>query len=145
MRFGVHISIAGGLTRAAERAGALGCTAMQIFARNPRGWRPAPLPLPQAAGFVRTTAAAGIHPVVVHAPYLVNLASPDGGIYERSIGAIVEDLRRCRPLGASCVITHIGSHTGRGEEYGLKRNPAALKRIFGEDRGGAMLLLERLG
>ena len=142
MRYGVHVSIAGGLAKAAERGRALRCTALQIFARNPRGWKAAPLSPSDAAAFAGSMESGAVERVVIHAPYLVNLASPDASIRERSIGAVVGDLRRCRPLGASFVVTHIGSHMGRGEEYGLRRVASAITRIFGEYRGRAMLLLE---
>src|SRR5512139_1926477 len=85
LRLGVQVSIAGGVEEAVFRARELGCTALQIFSRNPRGWSPAPLVSSAAAKFRRQVQEAGIDPVVVHTPYLLNLASGDENLYRRSI------------------------------------------------------------
>ena len=86
-RIGKHISIAGGLVRALERTRDLGCSSLQCFSRNPRGWATSPLSEEDAEAFREARAALDIDPVVIHTNYLVNLAAPDPFIRQRSIEA----------------------------------------------------------
>lgn len=141
-RIGVHVSIAGHIYESLERAKALGCDTMQIFSRNPRGWQAAALGKDDAATFRRLKAEYDICPVVIHIPYIINLATPDDKLYEKSIEAYIEDIARVDLLGAEYFVTHLGSHTGSGEASGLKRFAAALNAIMERARPKAMILLE---
>jgi deoxyribonuclease IV len=127
-RLGLHLSIAGGVEKAADRARDLGCTAMQIFSRNPRGWNPAPLPPESIRIFKEKITERAIDPVVVHTPYLLNLASGDRVLYRRSVEALSEDLRRAELLGARYVVTHLGSAGAEGPAEGRMRVIKALKK-----------------
>jgi len=142
MRIGVHVSIAGKIYESLERAKALGCAAMQIFSRNPRGWQVTKLDPKDVAEFKRLKAAYDIRPIVVHIPYIINLATPDDGLYGKSIDAYIEDIGRSDALGAEYFVTHLGSHVGTGEEGGIKRFTAALCQIIKKAKPRTMILLE---
>src|SRR3989338_7430442 len=121
MRIGVHVSIAGKIYEALERARALGCNTMQIFSRNPRGWEAAKLEKADVEEFKRLKAKYDIRPVVVHIPYIINLATPDDKLYRKSINAYIEDIERADILEAEYFVTHLGSHVGSGEDNGIRR------------------------
>jgi deoxyribonuclease-4 len=140
-RLGLHVSIAGGIEKAADRARDLGCTAMQIFSRNPRGWNPAPLPPESIRIFKEKITERAIDPIVVHTPYLLNLASGDRVLYRRSVEALSEDLRRAELLGARYVVTHLGSAGAEGTAGGHLRVIEALKKAA-PARFSVTLLLE---
>src|SRR5512133_2513029 len=112
MKIGFHVSIAGGISRSVERAQELGCTCMQIFSRNPRGWTVKPLDKNDIAEFKRARENTGIAPVFVHTNYLINLASFRPELYEKSIEQFVIDLERTEALGAEYLVTHMGSANG---------------------------------
>ena len=116
MRLGVHVSIAGKIYEAVDRAKALNCECMQIFSRNPRGWQATKLDKADVEEFKKRRKEAGITPLVVHIPYLINLASPEDRLYEKSIQAYLEDIRRADLLGAEYFVTHLGSHKGKGRD-----------------------------
>ncbi len=142
MRIGVHVSIAGRIYESLERAKSLGCNTMQIFSRNPRGWQAAKLDPDDVAEFRRLKIKYDIRPVVIHIPYIINLATPDGVLYKKSIAAYIEDIRRADELGAEYFVTHLGSHVGSGEEGGIERFAAALREILKKARPKTMVLLE---
>jgi len=142
MRLGFHISIAGGIQESVPRAKMAGCGTMQIFSRNPRGWKALKLDREDAVVFRRARKEAGIHPVLVHIPYLINLASPDNELYKRSIDSYKSDIARADLLGAEYFVTHMGSHRGSGEKAGLERFANAIIRVIREVQPAAMILLE---
>ena len=142
MRIGLHVSIAGKIYESLERAKALGCNTMQIFSRNPRGWQVTKLDPKDVAEFKKLKAAYDIAPVVVHIPYIINLATPDGKLHKRSIDAYVEDVRRADELGAECFVTHLGSHVGTGEDGGIARFARALNEIIARAKPKTAILLE---
>lgn len=118
-RIGKHISIAGGLVRALERAHELGCTSLQFFSRNPRGWATSPLTDEDAWAFREARVAFDLDPVVIHTNYLVNLAAPDPFIRHRSIEAFRDELDRAERLGADYLVVHPGSARGAGVDAGI--------------------------
>ena len=130
MLLGMQVSIAGGVYEAVTRAQELGCTAMQIFARDPRQWRRTKLKAQDIEEFRRRRASSGIEKVFIHIPYLINLASPLHGLFRGSITAYVQDMREARVLGADYMVTHMGSHKKSGEKRGLKKITIALNRIL---------------
>jgi len=142
MRIGLHVSIAGHIYESLERARALGCDTMQIFSRNPRGWQVLPLVSSDVAEFRRLKAKYDISPVVIHIPYIINLATPDDRLYKMSIDAYVKDVKRADELNAEYFVTHLGSHTGSGEDNGIKRFSDALKEIIKRADPKTMILLE---
>lgn len=142
MLIGFHVSIAGSLDKAVDRAMDLGCSTFQIFTRNPRGWAFSPLDAAVASGFRIKLAESGISPVLDHMPYLPNLSSANGEVYGKSIATLKAELRRCDTLGIPCLVTHLGSHLGAGLEEGRKRLVNAITSALEETDARCMILLE---
>jgi deoxyribonuclease-4 len=142
MKLGFHVSIAGGFSRSVERAQELGCTCMQIFSRNPRGWTVKPLDKHDVAGFKKARELAGIAPVFVHTNYLINLASSKPDLYEKSIEQFVVDLDRTEAIGAEYLVTHLGSASGQNEDWMIGRVADALATALKLHPPTAMVLLE---
>ena len=107
MRFGFHISIAGGFSRVVERAHVRGCETIQFFYRNPRGWKYSPLNKKEVKAFRSSIQSSTLSPVFLHMPYLLNIASLKSKFYRRSIHSIATDLKRAEQLGAQYLIVHI--------------------------------------
>jgi len=142
IRVGCHVSIAGSLSDAVGRAEKRGCDCFQIFSRNPRGWRFKDLTDVDIAGFREQLAASGLGPVVDHMPYLPNLASPKGEVYEKSVVTLTAELGRCDALGIPYLVLHLGSHLGAGIEEGRKRLIDGILQAFDAAAGEVRLLLE---
>lgn len=142
MRIGVHVSIAGKIYDAIDRAEELGCETIQIFSRNPRGWQVTKLNPEDAAEFRKRKKEADIFPVLVHIPYLINLATPDDALVKKSMAAYIEDLERTDMLGAEYFVTHLGSHVGSGEDAGIKRFADSMNIILKRAKPKCMILLE---
>lgn len=142
MRFGFHVSISGGFSLAVQRAHELGCSTMQIFSRNPRGWTVKPLDKDDIAEFKRLRGQYDIGPVFVHTNYLINLASSKTDLYERSIEQFVIDLERTEHLGAEYLVTHLGSASGQEPEWMIDRVAGALNMAMRLHAPQAMILLE---
>jgi len=142
IRVGCHVSIAGSLSDAVGRAEKRGCDCFQIFSRNPRGWRFKDLTDVDIAGFREQLAASGLGPVVDHMPYLPNLASPKGEVYEKSVVTLTAELGRCDALGIPYLVLHLGSHLGAGIEEGRKRLIDGILQAFEAAVGEVRLLLE---
>jgi deoxyribonuclease-4 len=126
MNLGAHMSIAGGMSRALERARLAGCNAVQVFTRNQMRWASPPLNDEDVRLF--KAASAGFFSVFAHASYLINPASPDNEQFHRSVAALAEELNRCRRLGIGMLVLHPGSHRGAGESAGIRRVSEALNR-----------------
>lgn len=142
LRLGVHVSVAGGIDRAVSRAQEKGGDAFQIFSSNPRGWLSSPISPQSAEKFVSCLSQSGLFPAVDHMPYLPNLASARDEVYLKSVQALAEELERCRILGISYLVTHLGSHLGAGRESGMVRIVSALQAALQGERGRTVLLLE---
>jgi deoxyribonuclease-4 len=142
MRLGFHVSISGGFSLSVQRAFELGCTCMQIFSRNPRGWTVKPLNQDDIAEFKKLREKWDIGPVFVHTNYLINLASPRPDLYERSIEQFVIDLERTEALGAEYMVTHLGSASGRDAEWMIDRVSEALNMATKLHPSRATILLE---
>lgn len=142
MRLGVHVSIAGGLREALERARRLSCTAMQLFSRSPRGGSAPAFAEADLREFHEGRLAADIQPLAVHGPYIINLASPDPVTYGRSAAMYREEYARCMALRAQYLVTHVGSHMGQGEQAGIERVAEAINQAMGGRDGSVTVLLE---
>jgi deoxyribonuclease IV len=126
-RIGLHAGIAGGLHNALLRAQALGADTVQIFSRNPRGWKARPLEDAEVEQFKRVRAETGVSPVVIHANYLINLAAADEGIREKSVASFREEVERGLALGADYLVVHPGSARGACEEDGIRTCAESLR------------------
>jgi deoxyribonuclease IV len=120
-RIGRHLPTSGGLGKTVEQARDLGCETVQIFVSNPQGWAlPAERSATELEAFAAGVREAGICPVVVHAKYLINLASKDPEQRQRSIETLAGELALAGRTGADLAVVHSGSHGGAGEEEGLR-------------------------
>ncbi len=142
MRFGFHISIAGGFARVRERAEALGCESIQLFTRTPRGWSASELDEEDVEKFKKDIWESGIAPVFAHAPYLPNLAATDPTLKKRSGETIAEELRRCDKLGIEFLVIHVGKTMGTDETIAQRRVAENINRIFATVPNRVKLLLE---
>ena len=130
MLFGAHVSSAGGISKAIDRAAELGCDAVQVFTQSPRMWRPTAHGEEEVARFRARRAEAGIEAVVCHALYLVNLAGSDRELHEKSVTAMRASLETASAIGAEGVVFHLGSHLGDGLEAGYERAAPALRELL---------------
>lgn len=121
IRIGFHVSIAGGISNSIDNALNIGCSAFQLFTRNPRGWVAKPLVNEDVMNFRAKLAKSPISPeaVIVHMPYLPNLAAPEGDLYKKSVDTLAGEVQRCSTLGIPSLVIHLGSHLGRGTEEGI--------------------------
>ena len=142
MRIGVHVSIAGRIDEAIDRAVALGCEAIQIFSRNPRAWKSKPLEKEAVKDFKKKRLQHNIYPVLVHIPYIINLATPKSKLWKISIDSYIADIVRTGALGAEYFVTHLGAHTGSGLDAGLKRFCQGLSAVIKKASPKTMILLE---
>jgi len=142
MRFGFHISIAGGFSKVIERAEVRGCETIQFFSRNPRGWKYDPLDKDDVATFRQALPSSRLHPIFLHLPYLPNVAFGKSKFYKRSIGSIVTDLKRAEQLGAQYLIIHIGHRMEATEEEAIEAVSDAIDQAFAKVRNSITLLLE---
>jgi deoxyribonuclease-4 len=140
-RFGAHMSISGGLHKAFAQGEQVGCQSLQIFSKNQQQWRAKPLTDKDVALFQAERERSGLGPVVVHDSYLINLASPNDELWEKSIAAFSDELERCAALTIPYLVTHPGAHMGTGDEAGLQRVSDALNRLFDNGIGGTTTVL----
>ena len=141
--FGAHVSVAGGLPRAVERAVVHRCDAFQIFTKNANRWRGRPLPAAEIREFRAKVRAAGIGPVVSHASYLINLATTNPGLRRQSMDAMADELDRAEALGLLGVVLHPGCYTRGNQADGLGLVADALLELLRRRRRGrTMVLLE---
>ena len=129
---GAHMSIAGGMHLAIDRAVAVGCGVLQIFTRNSNQWRGKPVSDTDTALFREKFVASGLHEVVSHDIYLINLAAPPGEIRAKSLVAFRDELETCARLGINKIIMHPGSHLNDTPEISLKRVSEAFDQLFKE-------------
>ena len=140
-RFGAHMSVAGGLPRAVERAVVHGCEALQIFAKNASQWRGRVVAREEVREFRTRVAAAGITPVVSHASYLINLASSRRGLRRQSIDAMADELDRAQALGLLGVVLHPGCYTDGQPDRALTLVAEGLDGLLRERRRGTTLII----
>lgn len=142
MRVGRHMPTGSKPVEALRRARDIGCDTAQVFVTNPRGWR-APDPNPkQEEAFRSAIEEYDVRPIVVHATYLINLASPRDDFFEQSVRLLRATLERADRYGASSVVFHIGSHGGAGEDAGIARLADGIRRTLDGTPETVALLLE---
>jgi deoxyribonuclease IV len=127
LRLGAHESVAGGLYRAIERAVSVGCESLQLWTRNARRWTSPPLQVDEILRFRKARGESDIHPIVAHAAYLINIASPDPVLFRRSVDCLIGETERCESLGIPYLVLHPGAHTGAGMPEGLERAASGLR------------------
>lgn len=138
---GAHVSTRGGVATAPARGAAIGATAIQVFTKTPSQWREPELRDADTVAFRAGLAANGIRAVVSHDSYLINLASPDDALRERSVQAFLGELRRCRALGIPWVVSHPGNYID-DRSAGLERNARGYAACLAAVRGDVGVLIE---
>jgi deoxyribonuclease-4 len=139
---GAHVSTTGGIHTAIDRGEAIGADAVQIFTQSPRTWRPTNHDPANFERFKERRAEAGIDGVVCHALYLLNLATPDEEIYEKSVTTLMSTVDVACAIQADGVVFHVGSHLGAGFEAGLEHVVPALERALERCSDTTWLLIE---
>ena len=142
MFLGVHVRISAGYTKAVEYAKSLGCSAVQIFSSNARSYRVAKLDRPMLAAFAQLRKDAGIERSVIHTAYLINLASEDPTIVEKSLGLIRGDLAVAAAGQIDYVNTHLGSYGTRDRAMGFAQIRTALEAALADIDPAVTLVLE---
>jgi len=142
MKFGAHVSAAGGLWNAPINAGKLGCEVFQIFSRPPQGGKPSTITEEVEAKFKAEMKANKIERAYIHTPYFINLASGTQRIVDNSIAVIREELMRGTQLGCHAVMFHPGSAKDVGEEKGVAMVIDGLNQIMSGYKGSCQLLIE---
>jgi deoxyribonuclease-4 len=144
MQVGLHVSIAGSIDRAVDNAVETGCTAFQIFTRNPRGWAAKPLTSKDIANFKEKLAASKIDrfSTVAHMPYLPNLSSPEDDPFAKSVDSLIDEIKRCSKIGIPYIVAHLGSHKGEGDKKGIEMLVKAFTKAAADGPDDVMILLE---
>jgi deoxyribonuclease IV len=142
VQLGAHLSTSGGIHTAVDRAEAIGADSLQIFTQSPRMWRPTAHDPANIERFKERRAETGLGSVICHAIYLVNLASPDDELYEKSVATLETTVDVACSIDADGVVFHVGSHLGAGFEPGLERAVPAIRRALERCSDTTWLLLE---
>ena len=143
MLCGAHESVAGGLHLALSRAATDGCAALQVFTKSSGMWREPVITDAQIAEFRDGHAAIGGIPVLAHTSYLINLATEDAALLDRSVDSLVREIERSSALSIQFCVLHPGAHLGAGEEVGVHRVSEALAEVLERTAGAyTRILLE---
>ncbi len=141
MLLGAHVPTKGGLATAPANGRLIGATAIQIFTRNQMQWKTRPVADDEAAAWKAALATSGVQTVLSHGSYLVNLASPDPVVAQKSSDAFVDEIRRCERLGIPLLVFHPGAHMGAGREAGVAALAASLDRALAATKDAAVMPL----
>ncbi len=126
MYLGAHLSVAGGVDTAFDRAEKIECTAFQIFTKSNRQWQAKDLEPETIERYLRRQEACGLQAIACHASYLLNLGTPDPAVWQKSVEALVVELERCEQLKIPYLVLHPGAHMESGIEAGVARVAEAL-------------------
>jgi len=143
MLLGVHCSIKGGLHNAFHEAESLGIGTFQIFTKNQRQWKEKIIDTSEKSTFLNSYKTSPVKMIFSHASYLINLASNDDTLWERSIKALIGEVQRCHELGLDFTIVHPGSAKELGEQKGMKKIMKALEAtLHATESSTVKILLE---
>ncbi|MDE2484577.1 MAG: deoxyribonuclease IV [candidate division NC10 bacterium] len=132
---GAHMSIAGGVDLAPLRGRQVGCRTIQLFTKSSNQWRARSLPSDEIHRFHANLQAAAIAPAVAHGAYLINLASTDPALHQKSMAACLEELERAETLSIPYLVIHPGAHMGAGEEAGLRQVANSFRKLLKRTKG----------
>jgi deoxyribonuclease-4 len=141
LELGAHMSVAGGVDQALIKAAALGMTSCQIFTKQPQQWAAKPLDPAMIERWNQQRQLTGINHLVAHDSYLVNIASPDEALREKSRLALAHELERCDQLDVPFLVSHPGNPLDDGSELGIQHVGESINRIFDEQPNGKSMLL----
>ena len=130
MKLGAHMSISGGLHLSLERGKEVGCDVIQLFTKNSTQWKGRIIKEDEAALFKKTRDKTRVEAIAAHDSYLINLASPDNIVWEKSVEAFYQEMVRAEKLDIPYLVTHPGSHRDSGEDAGLNRIAGALNMLL---------------
>lgn len=139
---GAHVSVAGGIENAFARGQKIGANAIQVFTRNANRWQAAPLTDQAIEAFRAAHNQSSMRYLVAHDSYLINLASPDETLRQKSIAAFLDEMERCQLLGIPDLVMHPGAHVGSGAEAGLQRVVECLQIILDSAPEDVRILIE---
>lgn len=142
-KFGSHVSAAGGVDKAVERALQVGCDCIQVFTKNNNRWAAKPLTEEAVAAWRAAWDGSGLSAPIAHASYLINLAAPDSELFAKSVDALVVEMERANLLGLEGLVVHPGAFTKSDEATGLARVVDGVTETLGRvEPGTCRLLLE---
>ena len=141
---GAHMSISGSIDQSVDRAKDLGCTTFQIFTGNPRGWDINTLNDDITKLFIEKIKKNNYNKIVTHMPYLPNLATSNDIIFNKSVKTLKNELIKCDKLAIPYLVTHLGSHLGKGIEVGIENVTKALRIALEEVDNNVKILLENM-
>lgn len=141
-KIGFHLSISQGFTQVPEYAVKLGCNTYQIFSRNPRGWQTTDINKKEAREFIKKNKQYSLGPIMIHMPYLPNLASPNLDLYKKSIQSLIDEYRRAEILQVDYIIIHIGKRLEYTMEQGIKKVSKAVNKVLKRCCSTPFILLE---
>lgn len=145
MKFGAHISTAGGISEAIRNAKDVGCECMQIFANPPQRWNPVEISEAEISKFLDLNKKAKIEPIIIHSIYLINLASDNPFFYEASIKSLIDDMKKAKAIGAIGVNFHVGSTKGKKLSEVIDKISVAIQKILDEVSGPYLILENSAG
>ena len=134
---GPHVSIAKDISLAPERAHELGATGFAIFTKNQRVWSASPLSEESISSFRNTIMRYGYTPrsILPHAGYLINPASPDKDLWEKSLGLFLDEAARTVSLSLDTINIHPGAYKEGSKEEGIKRSAAMMDEVLNRTPG----------
>jgi len=141
---GAHISIAGGMEKAFDRAALIGCTCMQIFTKSNLQWSAKPLTEEKIIQFTQRAQLSSIRPVIAHTSYLINLGSSSQDIEKKSISSLHIELSRCHALHIPYLVLHPGAYVKGSINVCLKKIAHNLNTVFNQVPGKTIILLENM-
>lgn len=138
---GAHVSTQGGVDRAPGRGVAIGATVIQVFTKTPNQWREPEITPAVCDAFRGELECSGLRRVLAHDSYLINLASPDPALNDRSVKSFIAELERCTALGLAAVVSHPGNYM-QDRDLGIQRNASGYARCLARVPGPVRVLLE---
>ncbi len=140
MLLGAHVSIAGGIYNAPYNGKKATCKVVQIFTKSSNQWRAKILTDKDVEKFLEAQRETGVKVICAHDSYLINLASPDKALFEKSYTAFLEEMGRCNRLEIPYLVMHPGSHVGSGENKGIRQVSESLNRLINADPDGEVTI-----
>jgi len=138
---GAHMSIAGGVHLAVERAQKIEAQALQVFTKSSNQWFSKPLDLQNIQKFQEARKEAKLKFAFAHDAYLINLASPDSVLWEKSIKAFSDEMDRAHSLGLDFIVFHPGAHMRSGVDPGCSRIAQAMNQLLDQKKDYKLMLL----
>lgn len=139
---GAHVSAAGGTANAPGRAAELDAAVLQLFTKQPNRWAEREIDPEEAVAFREAIQQHDIRTTAAHDSYLINLATPDPALLDRSLDSFSHELRRCEALGLDFLVSHPGNATDGDPDRGIEQNAAAIVRALDNVPGSVRVLLE---